>query len=86
MDREKLKQRRLRREAFLMTLYEDVDGSVTQFVDGHEIAARVGAEPEEARRIIAYFEEKGLILVDDYKTGIVRITVEGVDEVEKDPA
>jgi hypothetical protein len=82
MDREKLKERRERREAFLRSLYEEVDGHVNDFVDGLELASRLGADTAEAKRIIAYFEEKALIMVDDHKNGIVRITAAGVDAVE----
>jgi hypothetical protein len=59
-----------------------VDGSVTDFVDGIQIGTRVGADTDEARRMITYFEEKGLVLVDDHKTGVIRITAAGVDVVE----
>lgn len=79
-----MKERRQRREAFLRKLYEDVDGSVTDFVDGFAIAADLGAEPAEAKRIITYFEEKQLLKVDDHKAGIVRLTATGVDVVEED--
>jgi hypothetical protein len=82
MDKDRIKARRERRQLFLRTLYEEIDGSVSEFVDGLEIAHRLGADAEEGRRIIAYLEEKGLIKVDDHKTGIVRITAGGVDAVE----
>lgn len=83
MDRQHIAARKERREAFLKTLYEEVDANVYEFVDGMEIAARVGAEPAEAKRIIAYFEEKALIVVDDHKNGIIRITAQGIDAVEE---
>lgn len=82
MDRERIATRRARRSEFLQALYEQVDGDVNEFVPGYEIAARVGADAEEARRIVAYFEEKQLIKVDDHKAGIIRITAAGIDEVE----
>ncbi|MGQ0813837.1 MAG: hypothetical protein ACT4O1_05170 [Gemmatimonadota bacterium] len=82
MDKERVKTRRERRQQFLRTLYDEIDGSVSEFVDGLEIGARVGADPDETRRIIAYLEEKGQIKVDDHKAGIVRITAAGVDAVE----
>ena len=82
MDKDQLKARRERRQHFLQTLYEQVDADVNEFVDGYDIAARVGADLAEAKRIIAYFEEKGMVLVDDHKAGIIRITAEGIDSVE----
>jgi hypothetical protein len=86
MDAERIAVRRAQRAQFLMTLYEQVDGSVNEFVDGHQIAARVGADADEARRIMAYFEEKHFIKVDDHKAGIIRITAAGIDEVETGPS
>jgi hypothetical protein len=82
MDKQKIKERRERRQQFLRTLYEEVDGSVNEFVDGLELAGGLGADVAEGRRIIAYLEEKGLLKVDDHKAGIVRITADGVDAVE----
>lgn len=82
MDKERIRVRRERRQQFLAVLYEKNDGSVSEFVDGLEIAAGLGADVEEGRRIIAYFEEKGLLKVDDHKAGIVRLTADGVDAVE----
>jgi hypothetical protein len=82
MDQDRIRARRERREAFLRALYAEVDGSVSDFVDGFQIAAGVGADGDEARRIMAYFEEKGFLLVDDHKTGVIRITATGVDVVE----
>lgn len=82
MDPEIVKARRARRQAFLRLLYEKTDGSVSEFVDGYAIAKEVGADDAEGKRIVAYLEEKGLLKVDDHKTGIVRITAGGVDAIE----
>jgi ribosomal protein S25 len=82
MDKEELHERRRRRTEFLQALYERVDADVNEFVDGYEIAQRVGADQAEAKRIIAYFEEKGSVKVDDHKAGIIRITADGIDVVE----
>jgi hypothetical protein len=51
-------------------------------VQGFDIAAGLQADAEEARRIIAYLEEKGWIMVDDHRNGVIRITAAGVDAVE----
>jgi predicted ArsR family transcriptional regulator len=82
MDKEAIRERQKRRQAFMRRLYETVDGSVSEFVQGFELAAELGADGEEARRILAYLEEKGLIKVDDHRNGVIRITAAGVDEVE----
>lgn len=82
MDKDVIKQRRQRRQDFMIRLYEAADGNVAEFVQGFDLAAELGADAEEARRIIAYLEEKGLIKVDDHRNGVVRITASGVDEVE----
>lgn len=82
MEPELIRARRERRQAFLQALYDKVDGSVSDFVEGLQIGAGVGADNAETRRMITYFEEKGLLKVDDHKTGVIRITAAGVDMVE----
>jgi predicted transcriptional regulator len=82
MDSDQARARRQRRTEFLRVLYEDVNASVNEFVDGIAIGSKVGADAEETRRIIAYFEEKGALMVDDHKTGVIRITATGIDLVE----
>ena len=82
MDKDRLKKRRELRQAFLERVYEEADGHVNEFVDGLAIGARLGADPDEARRVIAYFEEKQLLVVDDHKTGLIRITAAGIDVIE----
>ena len=86
MDFDQAKARRQRRIDFLHALYEDVNASVNEFVDGIALGQRIGADEEETRRIIAYFEEKGAIMVDDHKTGVIRITAAGVDMAESQTA
>jgi hypothetical protein len=82
LDPNQIKQRRKRREDFMLRLYQAVDGSVSEFVQGFDIAAELAADAEEGRRIIAYLEEKGWIKVDDHRNGVIRITAAGVDAVE----
>ena len=82
MDPEVIRRRRQHRQDLLLRLYEAVDGNVSEFVQGFDLAAELGADAEEGRRIIAYLEEKGLIKVDDHRNGVIRITAAGVDEVE----
>ena len=82
MDKKELQERRRRRMEFLDALYEEVNADVNEFVDGYAIATRVGADQSEAKRIIAYLEEKGAVKVDDHKAGIIRITADGIDVVE----
>lgn len=77
-----LGQRRERRVAFLRALYDAVDSSVTTFVDGFEVGRGVDADRAEALRIIEYYAEKEYIRVDDYASGIIRLTAAGVDAVE----
>ena len=36
----------------------------------------------DSTQIFEYLEEKGLVMVDDHRSGIIRITAAGVDEVE----
>ncbi len=74
--------RRERRSSLLRTIYETVDGSVTEFVSAYDLADTLAIDPEEARKIIAYLEEKKYLLVDDHRAGVVRITAAGIDAVE----
>jgi predicted transcriptional regulator len=82
LDPNQIRQRRQRREDFMIRLYQAVDGNVSEFVQGFDIAVELDADAEEARRIIAYLEEKGWIKVDDHRNGVIRITAAGVDAVE----
>jgi predicted transcriptional regulator len=82
LDKNEIRQRRQRREDFMNRLYQAVDGNVSEFVQGFDLAADLTADAEEARRIIAYLEEKGWIKVDDHRNGVIRITAAGVDAVE----
>ena len=82
LDAEQIRQRRKRREDFMHRLYDAVDGNVSEFVSGFDIASELEADAEEARRIIAYLEEKQWIKVDDHRNGVIRITAAGVDAVE----
>lgn len=79
---ESIQQRRERRREFLLQLYQRVDGSVTEFVPAYELGADLGIEEGEVRKIFEYLEEKKLVMVDDHRAGIVRLTAAGVDEVE----
>jgi hypothetical protein len=81
--REDLRARQERRQAFLRALYVRADSSVSTFVEGFELAAGLGADRAEAVRILEYLAEKGLVKVDDYGTGLVRLTAAGVDAVEQ---
>jgi hypothetical protein len=77
-----IQKRREQLREFLKQLYMRVDGSVSEFVNAYELGAELDIDEAEARKILEYFEEKGFMLVDDYRAGITRITAAGVDEVE----
>jgi Mn-dependent DtxR family transcriptional regulator len=77
-----MRRRREQRREFLRLLYELVDGSVSEFVPASTIAEKLGLDEAETRRIFEYLEEKQLVVVDDHRSGIIRITAAGVDEVE----
>jgi len=77
-----MQQRRDRRRDLLARLYLRVDGSVTEFVSAWDLGAELGMDEAESRKIIEYLEEKGFVMVDDHRAGIVRMTAAGVDEVE----
>jgi hypothetical protein len=77
-----MQQRRERRRELLTRLYLRVEGSVTEFINAWDLGIELGMDEAESRKIIEYLEEKGLVLVDDHRAGIVRMTAAGVDEVE----
>jgi predicted ArsR family transcriptional regulator len=79
---EAMQRRREHRREFLRRLYELVDGSISQFVSASAIGEQLGIDDAETRRIFEYLEEKQLVMVDDHRNGIIRITASGVDEVE----
>ena len=74
--------RRRLRSAVLEALYRETDGDVATFVSLPDVTRPLGIEESELRRITAYLEERRWIVVDDHKTGIVRLTADGVDRVE----
>jgi hypothetical protein len=74
--------RRDQRTAFLRELYQRVDASVAIFVNGYEIGDELGMVRDETGKLFDYLEEKGFIKVDDHRSGMLRITAFGIDEVE----
>lgn len=79
---EEMRARRRARSVLLHSIYQEANSSVTEFVSAYDLAAAQHVDPAEAVRIVAYLEEKGFLLVDDHRAGLVRITAEGVDAVE----
>jgi hypothetical protein len=77
-----MNERRAWRRELLRRLYAAVDGSVSEFVSAFDIGAALDLDEAETRRIFEYLEEKGWVMVDDHRAGIVRITANGIDEVE----
>jgi Mn-dependent DtxR family transcriptional regulator len=77
-----MRMRRERRSELLHRIYKASDASVTEFVSAHDLTTSMEITPEETRKILAYLEEKGYVLVDDHRAGVVRITAEGIDAVE----
>ncbi|HEX9109233.1 MAG TPA: hypothetical protein VF832_18430 [Longimicrobiales bacterium] len=75
-------ERRGRRQAFLAALYRQTDGHGAEFVSAHDLAGELGIAEAELARIVAYLEERQWIAVDDHRAGIVRLTADGVDQVE----
>jgi hypothetical protein len=78
-----LRARNQRRLAFLRALYELVDSSVTDFVEGFDLGRSLDLDLSETRRVLAYLSEKGLVKVDDFQNGVIRLTAAGVDFVEQ---
>jgi predicted ArsR family transcriptional regulator len=80
---ESIRRRREHRALFLRRLYDAVDGSVSEFVSASAIGDTLGIDATETRRIFEYLEEKGYVMVDDHRNGIIRITAAGIDQVEE---
>jgi hypothetical protein len=74
--------RQRNRHALLDSLYESAEADVRAFVPAFDIGSELGMDAAETGRALAYLEEKGLVMVDDFKTGIVRVTATGIDVVE----
>ncbi len=79
---DELRARNELRHALLRALYDRVNSSVTEFVSAFEVGSGMGLDRAESRRVVEYLAEKGLLKVDDYQSGMVRLTAEGVDRVE----
>jgi RIO-like serine/threonine protein kinase len=79
---EMMRRRRELRRAFLRSLYEQADGSVSEFVAAYELGSTIGMDEAETRKIFEYLEEKALVMVDDHRVGTIRLTAAGIDEVE----
>lgn len=79
---EALAARRADRHRFLRRLYELSDADVSSFHDGREIADELGIPMVEAERIIRYFEERGYLRHVAGGGLTLRITVDGIDQVE----
>jgi hypothetical protein len=75
-------RRRTWRRTLLDAVYGAADASVTEFVEVLDLAAALGIPEEEARKLLGYYEEKGWLRVDDHRTGLARLTAEGVDAAE----
>jgi hypothetical protein len=74
--------RQTNRRALLEALYTSTEADVRMFVAAFELGTELRMDPVETGRALAYLEEKGLLLVDDYKSGMTRITAAGIDAVE----
>ena len=79
---DEMRARREQRSTLLRCIYDAADGSVTEFIQAYDLAEVLKITPGEARKIVSYLDEKGYLLVDDHRAGIVRITAEGIDAVE----
>ena len=77
-----LRARNASRQRYLRALYDRVDSSVADFVDGYELGDALGLDRAETQRVLGYLAEKGQVKVDDFQSGVVRLTAAGVDSVE----
>jgi hypothetical protein len=75
-------RRRTWRRALLDAVYDAADASVTEFVEVFDLATALGIPQHEARKLLGYFEERRWLHVDDHRSGLARLTAEGVDAAE----
>ncbi|HET9986255.1 MAG TPA: hypothetical protein VFQ38_21835 [Longimicrobiales bacterium] len=78
-------RRRRHRTDFMLRLYARTDASVAEFVSAFDIGEELGIEPAEVAKLVGYLEEKGWVMVDDHRSGLLRITAAGIDHVESLP-
>jgi hypothetical protein len=81
--KEEIARRQKQRVDFMTRLYWAADGSVSEFVSAYEIGADISVPETDIRRLVEYLEERAFIKVDDHKLGVIRITANGIDYVEK---
>jgi hypothetical protein len=84
--------RRQQRHRFLEAVYDLAGGSTNQFVYWRNVAPRLGydadsdADLEEALGLADYLAESGLMTIEVDEGTLYRITANGIDEVENEPA
>lgn len=82
MDGEQIGRRRELRRRFLEILYEHSEEGSSEYQDGYELAAEIGASRQDAERIVRYHEDHGRVRKSGSHGLTVRITAQGIDHVE----
>jgi hypothetical protein len=80
-----LARRRRERARLLRLVYDRSDADVATFLDAFELADELGIEHHEVGRLVRYFEERGLLKHLGGGGLMIRITAEGIDEIERLP-
>jgi hypothetical protein len=84
--------RRQQRHRFLEAVYDLAGGSTNEFVYWRNVAPRLGydadsdADLDEALGLADYLAESGLMRIEVDEGTLYRITANGIDEVEHEPA
>jgi hypothetical protein len=78
----KLADRRRNRARLLRLVYDRTDADVASFLDGRELADELGIGHAEVGSMVRYFEELGCLKHIGGGGLMVRITAEGIDQVE----
>jgi hypothetical protein len=70
------------RQIFLLRLYEESEGSLSNYVEIEDIGKSIGLDYENSFRIAEYLHHKGFLAILSQQ-GPLEITVEGIDEAEE---
>jgi CTP-dependent riboflavin kinase len=79
---DEMAQRRENRRRFLQLLYDASELGDSEYLDGYELAERLGMSRQDAERIVRYHDDHGFVTSTGRHGLTVRITARGIDHVE----
>jgi CTP-dependent riboflavin kinase len=79
---DQVRERREQRRRFLELLYDASEGGDSEYLDGYELADRMGLSRQDAERIVRYHDDHGYVTLTGRHGLTVRITARGIDHIE----